>query len=139
MKRIFRFLRCSSFLLVVLAFAALAPAASADSSAKLDKHARKIEKKLSRYRAGAFLVIDLRDSSSTQGTLGNLSDAAFQITDADSNKVRTIDYANVAGVKKAKEYIGAGSGPGHHIRHWVPILVGAAAAGGGIAAYEAMR
>jgi len=141
MNRILRFLRCNSLLLVAIAFAsiALAPACQAESSAKLEKHARKIEKRLAKYRTGTLLQVDLRDNSEALGSLGNVSDATFQITNADSNKVQTFNYADVSRVRKGKEYIGAGSEPGHHVRLWVPLVIGAAAAGGAVAAYEATR
>jgi hypothetical protein len=141
MASVLRFLRRNSFPLVVVAFAfvILAPACRAESSEKLEKHARKIEKKLSKYRAGTFVEVDLRDSSAAEGSLGGLSNATFQITNADSNRVQTFNYADVARVKKTKEYIGAGSEPVHRVRLWVPVLIGAVAAGGGIAAYEATR
>jgi len=73
------------------------------------------------------------------GSLGDVSDATFQITNSDSNKVETFDYADVARVTKGKEYIGAGSESGTHFHHWIPVLIVAAAAGGGVAAYEATR
>ena len=141
MNRIFRFLRRNSCLLVAVAFAsfALAPTIQAQSSAKIEKHARKIEKHLAKYRSGTFVQVDLQDRSEAMGSLGDVSDATFQITNADSNKVQTFNYADVARVTKGKEYIGAGSEPGHHFHHWVPVLIVAAAAGGGIAAYEATR
>ena len=141
MNRILSFLRCNSLLLVAIAFAsiALAPASRAESSEKLEKHARKIEKKLAKYRTGTLLQVDLRDNSEALGSLGDVSDATFQITNADSNKVQTFSYADVTRVRKTKEYIGAGSEPEHHFRLWVPVVIAAAAAGGGIAAYEATR
>jgi hypothetical protein len=141
MNRILRFLRCNSLLLVAIAFAslALAPTCPAQSSAKNEKHTRKIEKRIAKYRTGTFLQIEFRDNSVAQGSLGDVSDATFQITNADSNKVQTFNYADVDRVRKAKEYVGAGSEPGHHIRLWIPLVIGAAAAGGGIAAYEATR
>lgn len=141
MNRILRLLRSNSFLLVAIAFIffTLTPACQADSSAKLEKHARKIEKRLAKYRTGTLLQVDFRDNSEAVGSLGDLSDATFRITNADSNKVQTFNYADVAGVKKAKEYIGAGSESGHHVRLWVPLLVGALVAGGGVAAYETMH
>ena len=141
MNRFLRFLRSNSLLLVAIAFAsiALAPTSRAESSAKIEKHARKIEKKLAKYRTGTLLQVDLRDNSEALGSLGDVSDATFQITNADSNKVQTFNFADVARVRKTKEYIGAGSGPERHFHHWVPVLIVAAAAGGGIAAYEATR
>jgi hypothetical protein len=141
MNRFLRFLRSNSLLLVAIAFAsiALAPTSRAESSAKIEKHARKIEKRLAKYRTGTLLQVDFRDNSEALGSLGDVSDATFQITNADSNKVQTFNFADVARVRKTKEYIGAGSEPEHHFHHWVPVLIVAAAAGGGIAAYEATR
>ncbi len=141
MIRILRFLRSNSFLLVAIAFAsiALAPTCQAESSAKLEKHTRKIEKRLAKYRTGTFLQVDFRDNSEAQGSLRDVSDATFQITNADSNKLQTFNYADVARVKKGREFIGAGSGPEHRIRLWIPLVIGAAAAGGAVAAYEATR
>jgi hypothetical protein len=141
MNKILRFLRCSSLLLVAIAFAsiALASTCQAESSAKLEKHARKIEKRLARYRTGTLLQVDFRDSSEAMGSLGEVSDATFQITNAESNKVQTFNFADVAHVRKAKAYIGAGSEPGHHIRLWIPIVIAAAAAGGTVAAIELTR
>jgi hypothetical protein len=139
MNRILRFLRCNSFLLVAIAFAsiALAPTCQAESSAKLEKHARKIEKKIAKFRTGSLLQVDLRDNSQALGYLdGGLSDATFQITNADSNKVQSFNFADVARVRKAEEYIGAGSGPEHHFRLWIPLVVGAVAAGAVVAAVE---
>ena len=126
-------------LMLLLALVASVPAVRAQVNPNLDKHARKIEKRLTKYRPGAFLEVDTRDNSETLGALGELSDASFQLTSSDNNRKVTISYADVTHVKKGKEYIGAGSGPEHHIPHLVPILVVAAAAAGGVAAYEATR
>ena len=141
MTEISRFVRSNSFLLLALAFLIAAPAftSRAESSAKLEKHARKIEKHLARYRTGTLLEIDFRDNSQATGSLDGLSDATFRMTNSDSNTAQTFNYADVDRVRRVKEYIGAGSESGHHIRLWVPLLVGAIAAGGGIAAYEAMH
>jgi len=141
MTRSFRFLRRNlwmliAFLLLVAGFASPCPA---QSSPKTEKHARKIEKRLAKYGAGTFVQVDLRDNSEALGSLGNLSDATFQVTNADSNKVESFAYVDVTRVRKGKEYIGAGSEPGHHVRLWVPVVIGAVAAGGAVAAYEAMR
>ena len=113
-------------------FAVVSPS-QAQSSAPLDKHARRIEKRLAKYGSGTFLQFDFRDSSESFGALGALSDASFQFIDADSNKTQTRRYADLAQVKKGKEYIGAGSEPGHHVRLLVPLLIGAGAAAAGIA------
>jgi hypothetical protein len=141
MNRILRFLRCNSCILiaVISLMAGFGPSSQAQSSAKIEKHARKIEKKLTKYRTGTLLQVDFRDNSEAHGSLGDVSDATFQITNADSNKLQTFNYADVTRVSKTKEYIGAGSEPEHHFHHWIPVLIVAAAAGGGIAAYEATR
>ena len=133
--------RRNSFLLVTIAVAVLAcaPSSRADSTERIEKHARKMQKHLARYRTGTLLQIDLRDSGEALGSLGNLSDdGTFQIVSLDSNKTLTFQYAEVASVKKGKEYIGVGS-EGHHVRHWVPFVAGALITGGGVAAYEALR
>ena len=126
---------------VLAAFALLAAAtlAPAQSSAPLDKHARRIEKRLTKYRQGTFLDFEFRDSSQTFGSLGPLSAASFQFTDADSNKTQTHYYSELAHVTNAKEYIGEGSEPRHHIRLLVPVIIGAGVAAGGIAAYEILH
>lgn len=141
MNRILRFLRSHSLLLAAIAFAsiALAPTSRAESPVKAEKHARKIEKQLAKYRTGTLLQIDFRDNSQALGALRDVSDATFQITNADSNKLQTFNYADVTRVKKTNEYIGAGSETGRHFHHWIPVLVVAAAAGGGIGAYEAIH
>jgi hypothetical protein len=132
-------LRKSILLLVVAAlFFVLFPAGRAQSSLQLDKHARRIEKHLAKYRPGTLLQVDLRNDSEALGALGVLSDETFELTSSDNNRRMTISYADVARVKKGKEYIGEGS-EGHHVRLWVPLVIGAAAVGGGIAAYEASR
>lgn len=125
-----------------LAFFALlaTPAfASAQTSAPLDKQARRIEKRLTKYQQGTFLDFEFRDSSQTFGSLGPLSAATFQFTDSDSNKTQTHLYADLAQVKKAREYIGEGSEPRRHIHLLVPIIIGAGVAAGGIAAYEVLH
>lgn len=123
-------------LFALLATAALAPA---QTSAPLDKHARRIEKRLTKFQPGTFLDFEFRDSSQTFGSLGPLSAATFQFTDSDSNKTQTHLYADLAQVKKAKEYIGEGSEPRHHIHLLVPVLIGAGVAAAGIATYEIVR
>jgi hypothetical protein len=127
---------------LALAFFSLLAAprpAHAQSSVPLNKHARRIEKRLTKFRQGTFLDFEFRDSSQTFGSLGPLSASSFQFTDADSNRTQTHLYAEVSEVKKAKEYIGEGSEPRHHVRLLVPVLIGAGAAAAGIATYEAVR
>ena len=65
MNRFFRFFRRNSIVHVAIAWAliAIVPASQAESAARIDKHARKIEKRLAKYRPGALLQIDLRDDT----------------------------------------------------------------------------
>ncbi len=115
---------------------AVVPASQAESTARIDKHTRKIEKRLAKYRPGAFLQVDLRDNTEVLGSLGELSGATFLLTSSDNNRKMTISYADVAQVKKGKEYIGEGSEPAHHMPHLVLILIGAVAAGAAVALVE---
>ncbi len=133
--------RCKSAVRILAALVLIATAtlAQTQSSAPLDKHARRIEKRLTKFRQGAFLDFEFRDSSQTFGSLGPLSAVSFQFTDSDSNRIQTHSYSDLAEVKKAKEYIGEGSEPRHHVRLLVPVLVGAGVAAGGIAAYEVLH
>jgi hypothetical protein len=125
--------------LAFFAHFAAATLAPAQSSAPLDRHARRIEKRLTKFQPGTFLDFEFRDSSQAYGSLGPLSAASFQFTDSDSNKIQTHPYADLAEVKKAREYIGEGSEPRHHIHLLVPIIIGAGAAAAGIAAYEVLH
>jgi len=125
-------------IVLALACIALAPPSYAQSHSQLDKHARKIEKRLAKFQPGTYLDFEFRDRSETYGALDSLSEASFQFIDADTNKTESSLYSDVARVRKAKEYIGQGSETSHRIR-LVPVLVGAAAAGAGIAAFEIMH
>jgi len=123
-----------------LAFAAILltalPTCYAQSGAatSLDKHARKIHHRLVQYPSGTYVNVVLRDGSQTSGVLGAVRPASFTITSADNNIPETHDYADVAGVQKGREYIGAGAGS-HHI-HWVRWgAVGAVAAGAAVTAF----
>lgn len=130
-----------SFLSIAIACIVIAavPASQAETAPQLDKHARKIEKRLGRFRQGTYLDLAFRDSSETYGSLGALSDASFQFTDADSNRVQTLSYDDVARVKAAKEYIGSGSEPGRHVHLLLPVLIGAGAAAAAFTIFEVVR
>lgn len=118
---------------------AMAPAAHSQQNPNLDKHGRRIEKKLAKYRAGSFVQIDLRDGSQRLGSLGALSGDTFQMIDTDNNKMVTFAYDDVATVHKDTEYIGEGSEPGHRPRLLVPVLISAAAAAAAVAIVETLR
>jgi len=141
MNRILRIPCRGSWMVVAVSLAMLVvvPAAQAQSGAQQDKHARKIEKRLAKFQPGTYLDFDFRDNSQSYGSLRALSEASFQFTNADSNLVETHSYSDLSRVKKAKEYIGAGSEGGRHVRLLVPVLIGAAAAGAAVAVVEVVR
>ncbi len=141
MNRFFRFVRRTSIVSIVVALVSLAmvSATQAESPNPLDKHARKIEKRLAKFQSGTYLEFELRDSSQIYGSLGSLSSSSFQFTNADSNKVETYSYDELERVKKGKEYIGSGSEPGRHVRLLVPIVIGACAAAAALAVVEVVH
>jgi hypothetical protein len=126
-------------LAVAFALSAIVSPAYAQQNTNLDKHARKIEKKLSKFRAGSLVQIDLRNNSTGLGSLGSLSESTFQVIDSDTNKPETFAYDDVAQVHPAKEYIGEGSEPGHHLHLRLPVLIAAGAVAAGAATYLAIR
>jgi hypothetical protein len=112
------------------------PACQAQSTPNLDKHARKVYKRLNKYSAGTYLTLALRDGSDSSGVLKTVSESSFTLVDADNNQPETYLYGNVAKVERGKEYIGEGSEPRHHIRLWVPVVLGVVAAGAAVTALE---
>jgi len=132
-----------SFLCLAVALLTIAtlPAAFAESNpnASLDKHARKIEKRLARFRAGSYVQIDFRDRTENVGSLGALSQTTFQFTDADNNRVETYSYNQVSDVRQGKAYIGEGSEYGRHFHVRLPVLIVTGAVAAGAATYLAVR
>jgi hypothetical protein len=126
-------------LVVACAMCGTIPAAPAQQNRKLEKHARKIEKKLSKFHPGSYVQIDFRNNSESLGSLGALSDATFQVTNADNNKAETYAYSDVAQVRKGNEYIGQGSEPGRRFHVPLPVLIVAGAVAAGAATYLAVR
>ena len=139
MNRFFCILQ-STLISITIAWACCAaiPAVHAQSTSQLDKHSRKIEKELARFSPGDYLDFEFRDSSESYGSLGQLTDASFEFTNTDTNKMESHSYAEVSNVKKAKEYIGRDSERRHHIR-LIPVIISAAAAATGLALYETFR
>jgi hypothetical protein len=101
-------------LTVALALFACVPACQA-SGTKADKHAQKIQKKLARYKTGAFLHLEFSNNTESSGTLDTLSDTSFSFNNSDTNAKETHLYGDVTSVEKGKQYIGEGSAPKHHI------------------------
>jgi hypothetical protein len=108
---------------------ALVPAAQAQSAANLGKHERKIHKELERFPAGTYVNLELRDGSDRAGLVGQMAPSAFTLIDSDSNAQETHSYSEVLRVTRSREFIGEGSGSGHHFRAWVPVVMGVVAAG----------
>lgn len=114
------------------------PPCQAESIPHVERRARKVQKKLAKFAPGKYLHLILLDDTESYGALGALSLDSFRFTNADTNTTATYEYANVSRIRTDKEYIGEGTAPERHIRHLVPILIGAAAAGGAVA-YLQMR
>ncbi len=114
----------------------IVPACQAQSGSGLDKHARKIHRKLTKYPSGTYLSVAFRDGTESAGQLGALTETSFTFTNADNNASETRSYSEVDRVQRGKEYIGEGSEPRHHIRLWIPVTVGALAAGAAVTAFE---
>jgi hypothetical protein len=127
------------WLVVAILPLAMAPAGYSQQNPNLDKHGRRIEKRLAKYREGSFMEVDLRDGSQRLGSLGALSGDNFQMIDTDNNKTVTFAYDDVSAVHKSTEYIGEGSEPGHRPRFLVPVLISAAAAAAAVAIVETVR
>ncbi|HEY1649092.1 MAG TPA: hypothetical protein VGF96_14015 [Terracidiphilus sp.] len=127
-----------SIVRIVLAWALIGiiPVCQAQFGSGLDKHARKIHKKLVKYPSGTYLSVAFRDGTQSAGALGALTETSFTFTNADNNASEMHSYNEVARVQRGKEYIGEGSGPGHHIRLWVPVVLGVVAAGAAVTALE---
>lgn len=130
-----------SCLAIALTLVAMTPNALAehDPNASLEKHARKIEKKISKFQPGSYVLVELRDSSEHLGALNAMSDSTFQITSADNNKLETYTYTDVAQVRKGTEYIGEGSESHHRPRFLVPVVITAAAAAAAYGIVQAVR
>ena len=131
--------RKSILCLAVVLFTLLAiPTAQAQQTPNLDKHARKVEKQLAKFRPGSYVDIGFRNGSESLGSLQGLADATFRITDADNNQTETYAYTDVEQVRKGKAYIGDGS-ERHHFRLRLPVLIVSGAVAAGAASYLAVR
>jgi hypothetical protein len=132
-------LKSLSSLVIAFTLCAAVSPASAQQNPGLDKHARKIEKQLSRFPAGSYLQVDLRNNSTSFGSLGMLSDSTFQVVDTDTNKPVSFAYSDVAGVHASKQFIGEGSETGRHFHLSLPVLIATGAVVAGAATYLAIR
>jgi hypothetical protein len=130
--------RSKSIVRLMLAWTLIAvvPVCQAQSTANLDKHSRKIHRKLAKYPPGTYVRVVLRADPDKYGALGAISETTFTIRNAESNAMETHAYSEVARVEKGKEYIGAGSEPEHHV-HWLMLgIIGVFAVGAVVTAVE---
>jgi hypothetical protein len=110
---------------------------SSNPSGNLDKHARKIRRELTHFKTGSYVHIVFRDGSERTGALDSVDDGAFTVSNAETNARETHDYSDIERVTHQKYYIGEGSeGHAHHIPLWIPVTVGALAAGAALTAIE---
>jgi hypothetical protein len=113
------------------------PACLAQTTPNLDKHARKIHKKLAKYKTGSYIHIVLRDDTARNGALGPLTDTSFTVTNSENNTAEVHPYSDVARVTRGKEYIGQGSTPAVIADHPIRLaVIGVLVAGAIVAAVE---
>ncbi len=108
--------KSAACLALALAFVICTPVCQAVSAKSLQKQARKVESRLAKYPAGAFLHLFFRDGTDSNGKLGRLSETSFSFTNSDSNANEIHSYSDVTRIEKGKEYIGEGSKHHRHIR-----------------------
>jgi hypothetical protein len=89
------------------------PVCQARSGSKADKHAQKVQKKLSKYKTGTLLRLELNDNTECLGTVNTLSDTSFTFNNSETNAKENHNYSDVSDVDKGKAYIGQGSTPKH--------------------------
>jgi len=100
-------------LAVTLVLAASVPLCEARSGSKAEKHAQKIQKKLSKYKAGTLLHLQFNDNTECTGTLNTLADTSFTFNNSETNAKESHNYSDVSDVEKGQSYIGKGSVPRH--------------------------
>jgi hypothetical protein len=102
-------------LAMALMLIACVPMCQAKSGPKPDKHAQKMQKKLSKFKPGTLLHLEFNDNTECTGKLMTLSDASFTVNNTETNALETHQYGDLSQAEKGKEYIGQGSAPKHHI------------------------
>lgn len=113
MRRIFSG-RLRVTLALVAALWMAVPAAWSFASETPEKHARKIEKKVTHYKPGTLLRVVLVNGSESQGVLVKYDERGLTLTNSDTNAAETHAYGEVDSVSKGSNQIGKGSGERHH-------------------------
>lgn len=90
---------------------ACVPVCQARSASKADKHAQKMQKKLSKFKPDALIHLEFNDNTECNGKLLTLSDTSFTYNNTDTNAKETRNYSDVTDVEKGTDYIGKGSTP----------------------------
>jgi hypothetical protein len=102
-------------LAVAMVLVASVPVCQARSGSKAEKHAQKVQKKLSKYKPGTLLHLEFNDNAECTGTVNTLSDTSFTFNNSETNAKESHNYSDVSNVDKGKTYIGQGSTPKRHI------------------------
>lgn len=89
----------------------------------LGRHAKKMHRTLAEYPSGSFLHLALRDHTEKFGSLGTLSSASFEFTDANTAATASISYDDVDHVNLGSSSAVAGMGGRPHHRGSVGFLV----------------
>jgi hypothetical protein len=102
-------------MLAVLALVWVAvPATRSFAKDNPEKHARKIEKKITHYKPGTLLRVVLTNGNESQGALTKFDEQGFTLTNSETNASETHQYGEVDSVGKGSNAIGKGSGARHH-------------------------
>jgi hypothetical protein len=88
--------------------------AQARSNPDPEKYAHRIEKKLAHYKKGALLHIVFSNNAEAVGTVSNLGERSFILTNVETNATETHNYGDVYSIGKGSNAIGQGSGAHHH-------------------------
>lgn len=96
---------------VALMLIACVPVCQARSGSKAEKQAQKIHKKLSKYKPGTLLHLQLNNDTECSGKVLTLSETSFIFNNSETNAKETYNYSDVTHVDKGKQYIGQGSAP----------------------------
>jgi hypothetical protein len=100
---------------VALVLIAGVPFCQARSESKAEKHAQKVQKKLSKYKTGTLLHLEFNDNTECTGTMNTLADTSFTFNNTETNAKESHNYSDVSDVEKGRTYIGQGSAPKRHI------------------------
>jgi hypothetical protein len=102
-------------LAAALILVAAVPVCQARSGSKAEKHVQKVQKKLSKYKAGTLLHLSFSDNTECTGMVNTLSETSFTFNNSETNAKESHNYSDVADIEKGNTYIGKGSTPKRRI------------------------